>query len=353
MSVKASGSWVKAVVVFVLLALVVALAVGCGGQSKPSGEEKKEATEKAPEEQKESASTPTNIVITTGSAGTGWYASGAKIAEILMAEIPGLNVSVVEGGGIANLKLVNEGRNADIGYAETAAFQEALAGTGEFTEKATNLAGLAAISRDYLQIVVPAKSDIHKIEDFKNKRLLPTKKGWGTEVMIRRLLELYGITYDTIRQAGGNVSFTSMGEMPALVKDGHADIMCVRGALPLGIVLELEASTPIRLIPIEKEKIQEFLKKYPGYIETEIPANTYKGQTEPVPGLGIRTILMIRKDLPEDLVYKITKALYENREQINSSFPDYNIDVEETFNAFKESEIHPGALKYYKEIAGK
>lgn len=340
-------TWLVSMVVLLLLAVMVTM-IGCGKQSKPSGEEPDESGESNGAE-----SVNANMVITTGSAGTGWYASGAKIAEILMAEIPGLNVSVVEGGGVANLKLVNEGRNADIGYAETAAFQEAITGTGEFTEKAENVMGLAAISRDYLQIVVPANSDIKGIQDFKNKRLLPTKKGWGTEVMMRRLLELYGMTYDSIREAGGNVSFTAMGEMPALVKDGHADIMCVRGAAPLGIVLELEASSPIRLIPIDKEKTQEFASKYPGYIEVEIPANTYKGQTEPVLGLGIRTILMIRKDLPEDLVYKITKAMYEHRDEINNSFPDYNIDLDETFKAFEESEIHPGALKYYKEISKK
>ena len=129
------------------------------------------------------------------------------------------------------------------------------------------------------------------------------------------MLDAYGFTYDDIRNNGGSVSM-SPGVVSSLMKDNHIDAFCLCGEIPHSSIMEIEASKPVRLLPIEPDSFQAVLDKYPYLFATEMPAGIYEGQKEPVTLLGYSGVLIANKSLPEDFLAKIIEVLVEHKDEI-------------------------------------
>lgn len=321
-----------------ILVAVLALS-GCGPSASQKGSDDAGTTD-SPEID--------NLVITAGTAGGGWYVACARIGEILQKEIPGLKVTVIEGMALNNVKVVDKGRDADIGVVGTPMFLEALAGTGSFEgTKMENISAMMTYSVDTLQIAATSKSNIETIKDMKDKRIMPDRPGTGTEAMARAVLELNGLTYDSIEAAGGKVQHVTGEQAPEMIRNGHLDALFVKGQIPFSTLLDLQTNVPIRMVPLDDETVTEFMESRPGYVLTSIPAGTYTNQTETVQALGHSSVLFCRKDLPEDLVQKICAAIFRHSDEINKGIAgmEFSADKSKSMVGLKDEHMHPGALK--------
>ena len=120
----------------------------------------------------------------------------------------------------------------------------------------------------------------------------------------------------------------------------------------LASVMELARDIPIRLIEVEPDALARLRAAHSNVVPLTIPAGSYNGIDKDVHTYTLPQMWLCRKDLSEDLVYKIIKAVYENTEEKNAIHPlakMYNIE-----NAFRGTPgvpvgFHPGAIKYYKE----
>lgn len=291
------------------------------------------------------------IIISSGPIGGGWYNTAAGIAEILMREIPGLNVTVNEGGGYENIKLVDNG-DAHIGYAFTNDVMSGLTGTGTFEEYGAteNVHTFLSLYASHLQTVVLADSGIESYADFADKHILPGEASYATVQHVEKILSQYGLSYDIIRENGGNVSYTGYSDMVSLLKDGHADVAIGMTAAPSAFIMELNAQKDIKFIELEPE-VQEFIKnEVPGILPMEMPANTYEGQTEPVSTVGSYTTLVMSSEISEELGYRITKAIMDNLDElveVDSILSNFNHDT--MVDGLDEDTLHPGVLKYLNE----
>lgn len=290
---------------------------------------------------------PKSIVIASGPVGGPWYPTMVKCSEILMREIPGLTVNVIEGGAESNIKLVNEGKDAQIGMTSSALLYPALEGTGNY--KATNITAIGAVLTSYVQIGVLESSPIKSIADLVGKRVAPGKIGFISEVIFRNVLDAYGITYDDIKNKGGSVSYVAWGEYPSLIKDNHIDAFCLCGEVPHATIMEIEATKPVRLLPIDPDKLQVVLKKYPYLFATEMPAGIYKGQKEPVTLLGYSGVLIANKSLPDSFLAKVIEVLVNNRDEIVKELPFVNLlSWDKVMSGLDEGVMSPGVLKLIK-----
>jgi hypothetical protein len=292
-----------------------------------------------------------HLVISSGPIGGGWYNTAAGMAEILMREIDDLNVTVNEGGGYENIKLVNNG-DAHIGYAFTNDVMSALDGTGTFEEDGAmeNVNTFLSLYASHLQTVTLANSDINSYGDFGDKNILPGEASFATVQHVETILNQYDISYDSIRDNGGNVSYTGYSDMSDLVKDGHADVAIGMTAAPSGFIMELNAQQDIKFIEIEAEIAEYIEQEIPGMFPMEMPANIYDGQTKPVNTLGSYTNLVMSKDVPEDLAHEITRVIMENRDElveVDSILENFNEDT--MTDGLEEDTLHPGVLKYIEE----
>ncbi|MBI2563188.1 MAG: TAXI family TRAP transporter solute-binding subunit [candidate division NC10 bacterium] len=285
-----------------------------------------------------------DLRIMTGPQGGSWYPLGGAIAEILKKEVPGTTASVLPGAGIINIQGVETGR-AEIGFGNSVSTVDAIAGREPFKAPAKNVRQLGTLYMQYFQAVVLEDSGIKSVADFKGKSIAVQPRGNTGEQMTRELLQVYGLSYKDMAK----VSHVSYNDAVALMKDGHAQVFTLITTVPAAAILDLASSRKIRLLSVPDDKFKELQKINSGYSRREISKGIYPGVAHEVHQFGTYTHLMIRADLPDDLVYGITKALAKNADSLGAVVKDVKgLTVKEM--AFDVGvPYHPGALKFYKE----
>ena len=98
------------------------------------------------------------------------------------------------------------------------------------------------------------------------------------------------------------------------------------------------------------EELDQIIAKYPFFAKKTLPAGMYEGQTEDVHTVCVQSILVASADLDEDLVYDLTKTLWENQGELSGMLAALNdLSVDKALDGITV-DYHPGAIKYYKEI---
>jgi uncharacterized protein len=137
--------------------------------------------------------------------------------------------------------------------------------------------------------------------------------------------------------------------MAGQLGDGLLDVFAFCAGLPISAFSELEAKRPVRFITFTDQELATITQKIPELSPTVIPKGTYRTLTEDHKTVGVFNFFIVHKDLPEDLVYEITKAVLEN----NAGWCRATAPAKETVpaNAIKNTFLpfHPGAVRYYKE----
>lgn len=288
-------------------------------------------------------STTTLKMATGGTTGT-YYAYSGAVSQILASKIKNLSFDVQStGASKANIYLVAD-KEADIAIVQNDVMYYANQGIDLFNgDKVTGFSAMAGVYAEVVQIV--SKSNISSIEDLKGKRVSVGDIGSGCEFNARQILEAYGMTFDDI--VLNNLSFN---DSATALKDEKIDaFFCVAGA-PTTAVVELATSNDINLLNVDDEHAAALIAKYPFYTKYAIPAKTYKGVDSAAQTVAVVATYIVSDDLDDDLVYKMTKALFENKSEITSAHPKGG-ELDPAYSVSGISiPIHPGAEKYYKEI---
>lgn len=294
----------------------------------------------------------TFVRMVSGPAGGSWYPLGAKIMQVMQKDVGGIATSNGPGGGVGNIKDVSEG-NAEIGWSYGHTAYNGYVGRGKFDRPYKNVAFFATLYPGVVQIAVPKNSSIHSISDFKGKNISPGKAGWTGTAFAETVLNAYDLSFDKIRQAGGTVHHVDYNDSVALMKDGHIDVFVAVTSMPQASFIDLNFKPGIRLISIAPDKMKGIIANNPGVIATKIPKGTYEGMDADVPTLATATVMVVRADLPEDLVYNMCKVFWKEH--------DTFVAVKKTWNDVKLADalsaaaipVHPGAARCYKELGVK
>lgn len=295
---------------------------------------------------------PVSIIKASGPIGSGWYPISISMGDIWMDELKFLTVTVTEGGGIANIRTVNQGRDAHIGFAFTHELVQAIMGVGTFDEPLTEIGAIANAYPTWVNVAVLDDSNIYTIEDLFDKKIAPGDPGFSADVAARVIFEAYGVSYDDMRDAG-QLSYGGYADAAMMLRDGLVDAIIAIGAPEVTALSEVDAMKPIRLIPLSQEAIKAIDAKGIGYATSPpIPAGTYRNQKEEVPTILLFTNLFASRAMSDDLVYKLTKVFWENLERLREDHPVRAgwIQLDTAFEGLKLDYFHPGALKYYREL---
>lgn len=295
------------------------------------------------------ASADTFVRIASGPAGGAWYPFGAKMAEIFQKHVPNVTASNAPGGGVANVRDVNR-RNAEIGWTFGDTAYEGLNGKGRFKEANPNVRFFANTFAGVLQMAVPKNSSIKSVRDIVGKSISPGKLTFAGNAAFEKLANLYGVTYDEVRKAGGTIHRVDFADSAALMKDGHIELFVALTNLPNASFIGLDFQPGFRMLPVDPPIAERFVKENPGFIRTTIAKGAYTSITEDVPTIAAPTVMIINKDVPDDLVYQLTKALWERHAelvQVNKTWENVRIESAVEGAAIP---VHPGALRYYKEM---
>jgi len=289
------------------------------------------------------------LKMVSGPEGGSWYPLGSGMMRLVEANIKGVSTSNGPGGGVGNCKVVQRG-DADLGWSYSHTCYDGYSGRDPFKKKLKNIRYLASLYPAIFQVAVPRKSKINSYSDLAGKRIVPGKVGFSGEVAAKSVLDIYGITYKSIKKRGGIVNFVGYADAAALMKDGHLDAYMALTSCPQATIIDLNFRPGIRLLRIDKEDMKVILEKYPGYMETVIPKGAYKGLTKDIPTIGTVTSLICSAKLSDEMVYRITKAIFENLPEL-AKIKKKAIAEVSLQNGLRgvKIPIHPGAKRYYDE----
>jgi TRAP transporter TAXI family solute receptor len=155
------------------------------------------------------------------------------------------------------------------------------------------------------------------------------------------------MTYQSLAKANFQAGYN---DAVSMMKDGHAQVFTLGTTAPASAVMDLASARDVKLVPVDDKTFNEVKKANPGHNKLIIKAGTYPKQTMDVPVIGYSTHVVVACDLPEDVVYKMAKAMAANVDDmaavvkaIGGSTPkDMALDIGVPF--------HKGAAKFYKEV---
>lgn len=289
------------------------------------------------------SSPQTNLILATGGTSGTYYPFGGAIAQIFNTKIENMNVTAqATGASVENCKLLGK-NEAELAILQNDMLDYAYNGTEAFVDgKLENLRGIAKLYPEIVQIV--ASEGIKTIDDLSGKKISVGAPGSGVEANARQILESANLTYDNISE-----SYLSFAESADAYKDKHIDGFFVTSGIPNSSIQDIAAMNPVSLVSLTDEAISALIEKYPFFVEYTIPANTYNGQTADVKTVAVLATLATNAEASEDVIYNITKALFENQAELASAHAKgAELKLEEAADGISIP-MHPGAEKYLKE----
>ena len=282
------------------------------------------------------------IKLMAANPGGEWYPIAVAIGDAWSKAGLG-EATILPGGGVSNIVGVNS-KQADIGMTFACTADDGLEGRESFKEKLDGYSVLVALNSSYIQPVVFANSGINSVADLKGKRINVYTKGYTSEANARILLKAYDLTYDDMK----TVMYLSDDDAIDQLKDGHLDATISTGGIPDAGFIDASSMKPVRVLPIDKDKTKVLAETNKGLDEAVIPKGTY-GIPEDVTTVGTKLVLIVRNDMPEDVVYNLVKVFDENLTtfyNVNSNLKEVTTD---TMSQAGSLPFHPGAIKYFKE----
>jgi TRAP transporter TAXI family solute receptor len=290
-------------------------------------------------------------VATGGTAGV-YFPLGTALAELWNGRVPNVQASAqTSGASVANIRLLQKG-DVQLAFVQNDITYYAFKGIEMFADQATgkaqpiaNLRGLAMLYPETIQVVTLREKRIDSIADLRGKRVAVGATGSGTEVNARQILQMHDLTYATTTP-----EFLSFAEAADQLRDGVVDAAFVTAGHPTAAVTDVAAHRGVKIVPVAREVVERLRRTYPYYTVVTIPANTYRGQTEPVDTAAVMAMLVTVREVRADLVYALTRALWENVGQLQAAHARGRDITTDSARRGMPITAHAGALRYYRQF---
>ncbi len=285
------------------------------------------------------------VTLGTAPAGGAFAPVGNAIANVVDTNKGDLNWVVSPQGTKGTQENIRKLESGEIefGMANAAISYFANEGDGAW-EKPHSVRAVATLAPNVGVFVTTKSSGIQKIADLKGKRVVLGPAGAGFDYFLKPLLQAHGVSYDDLTVLNGN--YFAAGDM---IADGKADAAFMGGAIPIPAVTQLCSSQDVVFVKFDDDA-PEKLKQYPFYFTVPVKAEAYSDLDEELTGINVGNMhLITHANVDEDIVYNLTKIMYENRDQVAEKHPagkalNPKNSVRDTGTPF-----HPGAIKFYKE----
>jgi TRAP transporter TAXI family solute receptor len=288
------------------------------------------------------AASSCSIMIGTASPGGPYYVYGQEIARVL-SRVLGIEANAqVTQGPVQNIVLL-EKREAMLGYITTGVGLQAW--NGADWAKGTKYRSMRVIFPMYdtaFQFAVPKRLAIKSLTDFAGLRIGvgPRAGTGGTYVPeIFKILEIPAI-----------VRFGSIAQQVGQIANGELDGIAFGTGFPIPALSDLTGAQAMEFVQPSAEDVVMIRKQMPEISPSLVPAGTYPSQVRDYQTIGLYNFAVAHQDVPDDLIYKIVKAVFENREELikAQSLASETIPANIGRNTFLP--LHPGAIRYYREV---
>ena len=289
---------------------------------------------------------PKYLSIGTAPAGGAFFPVGGAIADVLNQNAGDSGWSFTAEatkGSQENIRRL-ESRELDLALANSAISYFAFRGSEGF-EQPYDIRAVMTLAPNVAQFLVPAESDIRSIADLAGQRVGVLPAGAGIEYFLRPILSAHGIAWEDVQWVPGPQAAAA-----DQLADGSVAAAFLGGAVPTAAITQVCSSRAIRFVPYDEAAMVEIAAEYVFFDRATIPAGTYRGQDADYAGLDVGSMhLIAHASTPEDLVYRVTKTLWEHRDEVaerhraGRAIREGNV-VRDTGIPF-----HPGAIRFFRE----
>ena len=322
-----------------IIGLIMVFLVGCSEQSdnKVTGESKEGESNK-----------PFAAAFSTGSAGGLYNIIGGGMTKVINEKSGYINLNATTPSSVSQVpQMVNDGQAAfGIGMADM--MKRAMEGEGEFETAFDNLQPVLAMYDNVMSTIVLKDSPINNVKEIKGKKVgVPSA---STQSAVIKIFEEAGIKENDVEWV-----FLSYNEQAEAIKDGNIDVGVFTAYPKSGLLEELASTKGIKFLQVDQDVRNSFDEKYPLWSTNKIPGGTYPGIDEDNFFYTVYTVLYTNKDVPENVVYDVTKLILENNPEISTIHPAGKDITPEKTKEYIDRKIidpnlfHPGAKKYFEE----
>lgn len=311
-----------------ILFSILALAIFIGNVSAPNA----------------TAGSVKHFSMVSASPGGNWYTMVGAAVNLYTQKIAGTKFTIAgTGGSVENSRRFAAG-DADFGPIYSSNLYEIYNGSGSAKgRKPTDAAQVLCQIYDSPHYFVTLKGKgIKSISDLAGKRVALGAPGSGTSQNSKLTFKTLGIDVKGIELA--------FGDAARQLQDGKIDALGQGGAPASGII-ELTATHDIEIIPFSPGELDRMVSLAPYYFKGQLPANTYKGQTQAIPTFLVAVFLVAHKTVPNDIVYKVLETTFspEGKEILGKTHR-YWKKIKNNPEAVKQlgAKYHPGAITYWK-----
>ncbi|MBU1344384.1 MAG: TAXI family TRAP transporter solute-binding subunit [Proteobacteria bacterium] len=286
----------------------------------------------------------TFISIGTGGTGGIYYPYGGGVAEIWSKHVPGIKaVAEVTGASVENVKLAHKGETV-IGEVMGDVAVAGYNGLAKFNGKKHDILSMAIMYPNLLQVVALKKSGITNIEEVRGENISTGSPGSGTNFMAEAVLTALDIPLTSFKDS--RLSFT---ESANALRDGTIEVGVWSVGPGTSSILDLATTHDITVLPFTPEQTKKILAAQATYAGVDLAGGIYRGIDTTVPTIGVWNVMICQKSLDTELVYQLSKALFENNAYLKKIHPSAAYTTPENTVKYSSIPLHPGTIKYLKE----
>ena len=314
-----------------LAACATALLVGaCGGGAAPPGET--------------AGAERRFLSLGTAPPGGAFFVVGGALADVIGEAEPTWTVTAEATKGTQeNIRRLVAGE-LDLALANSAITYFGVRGERGW-ESAQPVLSVMTLAPNVALFLTPADSGIESIGDLAGRRVVVGPAGAGFEYFVRPIVEAHGLEWDAFTPLYG-----TQAAAVDLLADGSAAAAFLGGAVPTASITQATSGGDVRFVPFDPAVREGLIADYPFFRPATIPAGTYPGQEADFEGLDVGSMhLVAAESAPEELVYRLTKLLWEGRARVVERHPAGRAIHEGNVTRDTGTPFHPGAIRFYRE----
>lgn len=329
--------------ILVILLLGLVFLGACGNQKAIDSEAPVKSDESA-------AKDPINTTIIGGRTGGEWSVFTEGIAESIRRETEG--VITVEPGGIVDNPPTVGTNTIPYGLSYAMTSYAAYSGEEPYTNAYKDIRAISVvIPSNYYQFVVNADREYDSFDEIiENKiplRLAVDQKGSAGEIITRNILQEYGVSYKDIISWGGSVDHLGGSKTFELMNDNRIDATGDAVSVPSSNIIQASTATNLKIFSLNQGVISAVSENL-GLQSGTIKAGSYEFLERDIDTVNTPAILIVHKSVPEEEVYRVTKAIYENFDYLSTVHEEFKNLTDENFMDVGKVPLHPGAEKFFK-----
>lgn len=250
------------------------------------------------------------------------------------------------GGSVENVNFIKAG-DLDFGIAQSDIQYNAVHGKAQFKSGAVEkLRAVFSLHPEPFTVVARADSGIKTFEDLKGKRVNIGNPGSGQRALMDLLMERHGWKQGDFKVA----SELKPAEQGAALCDNNIDAFVYSVGHPSAGISEPTTTCDAVIAEVAGDIVDKLLKENSYYFKATIPAGMYRGTDKDVDTFGVGATLVVSADVPDEVVYTLVKAVFQNLDGFKALHPALSVlDAKTMVSSGLSAPLHPGAVKYYKE----